>query len=179
MTKLQQVIEALERQGSNAKFISLTYRAKESGELARHTLIVNADYMEVCRKDILELNLRLGNAKGIEAMVIKDRIASLEESILARQEGRFHEHYTKPGIYRFVCPGVAVNLNDNSFELRGLSHAKVVIEPGVHKAKNYRTEETRLKDVIRKTLKSGTYRSFCLESPQAELAKINGEVIEF
>lgn len=40
------------------KFVGVTYRAKETGELARHCLILGADYGDQIRKSITELRQR-------------------------------------------------------------------------------------------------------------------------
>ena len=175
---MKNLIEQVE-QIKNCQLISFTYRSKSSNELARHTLRLGVDYKEVCEKDILELTLRLGETKGIEKIVIQGMIDSLKESIKAKEEGREHKDYSKKGIYRSICPGISINLNDNSLELRGFAHAKKVIEAGTFETKNYRSEETRLKDVIRKSLKIGKFRSFALDSGYAEKAKVNGQELEF
>jgi len=176
---IQKLVEALESQGKGAKFISFTYKAKGTGEVARHTIATNVDYIGVCERDITELEIRLQSAKGIEAICLKAQIDSLRESINARNEGREHVDYTKAGQYRQVCPGVKVNLNDQTLELGGFSHAKKVLAEGVYKPKNYRSDETRIKDEIRKSLKVGKFRTYALDVGNAIKLKINGDTIEF
>lgn len=176
---IKQLIEALENQGKGAKFISFTYLAKSTGELARHTIRTGVDYAGVCADDITELEIRLQNAKGIEAFCLKAQIDSLRESIIAKETGTEHSAYTKRGQYRQICPGVKLNLNDNTLELHGFSHTKKVLQAGEYKAKNYRSDETRIKDEIRKLLKVGKFRSYALDQDYALSAKVNGEEIIF
>lgn len=162
-----------------AKFISFTYTAKKTGEVARYTLAMGVNYAKVCEADILELELRLKDATGIEAIVLQGQIDSLKESIAAKNEGREHEAYTKAGVYRQVCPGVKLNINDGSLELCGFQHAKAVITPGVYKAVKHRSQETALKAEVRKSLKVGKFKTLCLDPGHAHTVKLNGETIEF
>lgn len=175
---MKELIKQLE-QMNGAKFVSFTYTAKKSGEKARYTLAMGVNYTDVCAKDITELEIRLQTATGIETVVIKGQIDSLKESIAAKEEGRGHVNYSKAGLYRAICPGVAINLNDNSLEIRGFQHAKKVLVPGEHKTVNHRSEETKLKAEIRKSLKVGKFKSLCLDTGLAHSAKLNGETIEF
>jgi len=175
---MRQIIEALEQQGKGAKFISFTYTAKKHNETARYTLQMGVDYVGVCEKDILELEIRLRSASGIEAICIQKQIDSLRESIAAKAEGREHSEYTKKGVYRAICPGVKINLNDNTLELCGFQHAKKVLIAGEYKETKHRTEETRIKAEIRKSLKVGKFKTLSLDSGNVHSAKINGETIE-
>jgi hypothetical protein len=125
------------------------------------------------------LEIRAKDAKGIEAIVINAQIESLRESIAAKDEGRAHKDYTKADTYAHICPGVKVNRNDGSFELCGFQHAKSVITPGVYKKVNHRTEETRLKAELRKSLKVGKFKTLTLDPGHAHTIKVSGESIEF
>lgn len=175
---MKQLIEQLEKM-NGAKFVSVTYTAKSSGETARYTFQMGVDYSEVCRRDITELQIRLNNAKGIEAFVIHDMIKSLEESIKAREEGREHVDYTKKGLYRQICPGVKVSLNDGTFEIGGFQHTRKVLIPGVHKQTKHKSEETALKAELRKSLKVGKFRTLCIDPGLIHGVKLNGEEISF
>jgi hypothetical protein len=175
---MKQLIEELEKM-VGAKFVSITYTAKSSGETARYTFQMGVDYSEVCQRDITELEIRLRDAKDIEAIVIKDQIASLQESIKAREEGREHVGYTKKNLYRQICPGVKVNLNDGTFEIGGFQHTRKVLTPGVHKRTNHKTEETALKAKIRDSLKVGQFRTLSIDPGVIHCVKLNGEEISF
>lgn len=175
---MKQLIEQLEKM-QGAKFVSLTYTAKKSGETSRYTFRMGVDYASVCQDDITELEIQLRDATGIRKFVIEAQIASLKESILARQEGREHADYTKAGVYRQICPGVKLNLNDNTLEVGGFQHSRKVLVAGEHKPTNYRSEETRLKAEIRKGLKVGKFRTLALDEGQIHGVKLNGEEISF
>lgn len=161
------------------KLVSFTYRAKGTGELARHTVRMGVDYRNSCKQDILELELRLPDLKGIERIVTLGIIDSLKESVRAIDEGRSHALYTKAGLYRQIVPGIKVSLNDLSLEIYGFAHSKKVLEPGVYKVRKS-SPEVILKNEIEKTLRKGKFRSFCLSDPDTlKSARINGQELEF
>ena len=163
MKNIVALVESLE--GINrCQFASFTYTTKSTGEVARHTVRLGASYREACVDDLTELEIQLRDAKGIRKVVIEGLIASVKESIAAIDENREHVSYTKKGIYRTICPGLRVNLNDNSLEITGFSHVKKVLTPGEYKTRNFRSEETRIKSEIEKTLKKGKFRSYCPEN---------------
>lgn len=175
---IKTLVEQLEKM-QGARFISFTYTAKKSGETARYTLAMGVDYRKVCENDILELEIRLKDATGIEALCLQAQTDSLRESIAAKDEEREHADYTKKGLYRYICPGVKLNLNDSTLELCGFQHAKKVLVPGEYKPMKHKSEETRLKAEIRKSLKVGKFKTLTLDSGNAHVAKLNGETIEF
>lgn len=176
MKNLLALVESLE--GINGcQFASFTYTAKGTGEVARHTVRLGAEYRNACVDDLTELEIRLQKAKGIEKVVIGGLIESVKESIAAIDEGRSHVNYTKAGLYRQIVPGLQMSLNDGSLEVKGFSHAKKVITPGVYKARNFRSEETRIKSEIEKDLKKSKFRTYALEN--LKTAKINGDTLEF
>jgi len=175
----KQLIEALENQGTNCRLISFTYTAKGTGETARYVIRTNVDYTKVCKDDITELEIRAQTAIGIEKICIDAQIATLKESIKAQETGVAHSKYTKAGLYRSVCPGIKLSLNDQSLELHGFVHSKVVLKPGFYAKVNHRSEETAKKEEIRKSLKVGKFRSFSLDSGLVHGAKVNGEEITF
>lgn len=175
----KQLIEALENQGTNCRLISFTYTTKGTGETSRYTIRTNVDYANVCKDDITELEIRAQTAIGIEKICLEAQIATLKESIKAQETGVAHSKYTKAGLYRSICPGVKISLNDDSLELHGFVHSKVVLKAGTYKKVNHRSEETAKKDEIRKSLKIGKFRSFALDSGLTHSAKVNGEEITF
>lgn len=174
---LQRLVEHFERT-KGCRFMSFTYQTKSTGEIARHTLMIGVSYLKACEDDLLELQLRLRNARGIEAIVISGEIASKEETLLAAKEGRFHCNYKKPGLYREVCPNIKISINDFTTELWAFRHTKKILVPGIYKKVNHRPE-TIIKNNIKKDLKTGFFRTYCLEPDYALTAKINGEVLEF
>lgn len=174
---MKNLIEQVE-QLKGCKLVSFTYRAKGTGELARHTVRMGVDYRKSCEEDILELELRLPALKGIEKIVTEGIIASLKESVKAMDEGRAHKDYTKAGVYRQIVPGIKINLNDNSLEIHGFQHAKKVLEEGVYKTRKS-APEVVVKGQIEKTLRKGKFRTYCLDKGTIESARINGEELIF
>lgn len=158
-----------------AKWMSFTYTAKKHGETARYTMLLGAYYLKACEDDLLELELRLKEAKGIEAIVIADKIQSLKESLLAAKENRFHRDYKKPGLYADIVNSVQIAKNDLTLEVKGFVYARKVLIPG-----NYPrlTPQAQLKAKILKGLKTQNYRTLCLDVGHMHSARINGEVIE-
>lgn len=159
------------------QFASFIYTSKSTGEVARHTVRLGASYRQACVDDLTELEIQLQSAKGIRKVVIEGVIASVKESIAAIDEGRSHVNYTKAGLYEQICPNLQIAANDNTLELKGFAHAKKVLVPGEHKVRNFRSEETRIKSEIEKTLKKGKFRTYALEV--LKIPRINGETIEF
>ncbi len=174
---MKELIEKVE-QLKGCKLVSFTYRAKGTGELARHTVRMGVDYRKSCEEDILELELRLPTLSGVEKIVTEGIIASLKESVKAMDENREHVNYSKKGVYRALVPGIKINLNDNSLEIHGFQHAKKVLEEGVYKPRKS-SPEVVVKGQIEKTLRKGKFRSFCLDAGTIESARINGEELIF
>lgn len=157
-----------------AKFVSATYTAKNSGEIARYTLAMGVNYVEACKRDITELEIRLRDAKGIPAIIIQKQIESLLESIQAHSEGRAHKDYTKPGLYIHVCPGVKLSRNDFSFELWGFQHTRKVKVPGFYPRM---TDRAKLKAETLAGLKTRNFKTLCFDSGHLEKIRVNGEEI--
>lgn len=167
------------RKINGAKFIGVTYTSKKTGEKARYTLAMGVDYVRTCEADILELELRLRDSSGTEAMAILEQIASLKESIQAKAEGREHVNYSKKGVYVDVCPGIQLNTNDNTLEIKGFEHARKVLEAGEKlPARKYRSELTEKKDKIRRSLKVGKFKTLCVDPGHIHSARLNGETLE-
>lgn len=160
-----------------AKFVSLTYRAKSSGELARHTIILGASYLKCVEDSILELETRAGALVGVEQLACVELLKSFNETLLAHQAGQQNPAYTKAGQYRKICEGLQVNENDGSLEICGLEKSKVIIEPGAHKTVNSKPF-TIAKSELRKLCRVSKWRTFCLDPGTLKEVKMNGETIE-
>lgn len=176
--KITDIKAALEKANGNPRFASFTYTAKKHGEKARYTLLLGANYSNICQDDITALEIELGNATGIRKVVIQGMIESLRESINAKAENRSHVNDTKAGLYETICPGLRININDGTCEILGLQVAKAVLVPGDYKEVKHRTEETAIKAEIRKTLKVGKIKTLCVDLGNFESARVNGETLE-
>lgn len=180
MNTILDLANAIKNLSGKASFASFVYTDKQRGETARYTVLLNTDYRKQVEASKLELELRAKDAKGIEAKVIADMIASLQESLNAMDEGREHVAYTKAGQYLPIGHGLKLNLNDNTLEISGLRTSKVVLVPGKpYKAVNHRSEETALKAKLRRELPVGRFRTWALDSGNFHAVKLNGEELVF
>jgi len=156
------------------RFASLTYTAKESGETARHTVLLGFNYRTAVEKSLLELEISFPSLSGIEAVAAEELIESFRKTLNGTQDA-----YTKADIYADTAvPGLKVNTNDNSLQLFGLVQSKVVLVPGVHKVVKS-ADKTIAKNKLRKSLPIGKFREYALDSGAIRTARVNGEVIEF
>jgi hypothetical protein len=156
------------------KFASLTYTAKESGETARHTVLLGFSYKTSVEKSLLELEIQRPSLTGIDAIAADELLESFRKTLDGTQDS-----YTKAEIYTDTAiSGLKVNTNDNTLQLFGLTHSKVVLVPGFHKVVKS-SEKTIAKNKLRKSLPVGKFREYALDSGAIHTARINGEVIEF
>ena len=181
------LVELLQSGQKLARFTSLVYRSKTSGEKSRFTVITGFNY-EKCVEDSL-LQLELLSLEDIVTLLISKHGGSEAEwfPIVAQAASELTESLTKTLLgaqdnsrsnqYRQVAPGIKENLNDKTLELTGLIHSKVVLEEGEFKDKKS-SNKTIAKDTIRKFLKVGKFRSFALDSGAISRVKLMGETIE-
>ena len=156
------------------RFASLTYTAKESGEVARHTVLLGFSYKASVEKSLLELEILRPTLTGIDAIAADELLTSFKKTLDGTQDG-----YTKGHVYADTAvKGLKVNTNDDSLQLFGLTHAKVVLTPGTFKVVKS-AEKTIAKDKLRKQLPVGKFREYALDSGAIHAARINGECIEF
>jgi hypothetical protein len=161
------------------RFVGCTYTAKKTGELARYTMLLAADYKRLCANDIADLQQRVRNARGIEKVVLAGIIDSLEESIAAIDEGREHANYTKKGLYVHICQGLKIHINDGTCEIQGIVHQRKVIIPGEYHEVKHKTPETALRAEIRKDLRIGQFRTLAVDAGHIHSVRVNGDVLEF
>lgn len=156
------------------KFASLTYTAKESGETARHTVLLGFSYTSAVEKSLLDLEIQRPNLSGIDAIAADELIESFKKTLNGTQDA-----YTKEHIYADTAiSGLKVNTNDDSLQLFGLTQSKVVIVPGTFKTVKS-AEKTIAKNKLRKELPIGKFREYALDNGAIHGAKVNGNVIEF
>jgi hypothetical protein len=171
-TKLQSL-------SGQTRFASITYTAKESGETARHTILLNSDYLKQVEASKLEVELRLPTlTDATEIQAANELIASFQNTIDNAALGKSNDSYTKSGVYLPVGDGLKLNLNDGTLELSGISIQKTVLVEGVHKKVNSKPL-TIAKNKIRRELPVGKFRTFALDKGAVELVKVNGETLEF
>jgi predicted RNase H-related nuclease YkuK (DUF458 family) len=162
---------------NGAQFVSVTYTAKSTGETARYTLLVRQKYIDLLEKSILECEIQLQTASGVQAMALAEQKFSLEKSLEAHNRGEQNEDYTKKGMYNEVVPGIN-QFKDGTFELKGLQIAKVVLVPGTYTKVNHRNELSAAKAKLRKDLPIGKYKTLCLDLGNLKSVRMNGETVE-
>ena len=156
------------------KFASLTYTAKESGEVARHNVLLGFNYKTSVEKSLLELEILRPSLSGIDAIAADELLESFKKTLDGTQDS-----YTKAETYTDTAiKGLKVNTVDNSLQLFGLTQSKVVLTPGTYKVVKS-AKKTIAKNKIRKELPIGKFREYALDTGAIHGARINGETIEF
>ena len=158
----------------NCQFASLTYTAKESGEVARHNILLGFNYRTCLEKSLTELEILSATMQGIELLAANELLESFRKSLAGKQDA-----YTKANTYADTSiRGLKVNTVDDSLQLFGLLQSKTVIVPGVHKTVNS-AAKTIAKNAIRKLLPVGRFREYALDPETIHGARVNGQTIEF
>lgn len=161
------------------KFASFTYRSKETGELARYTIMLGVNYGELYKKDRDTLAAMLPSLDGLDKEAGEALLKSIEESItkgLGNNSAYTHGK-DKGDTYVSIMgiDGLKVNKNDGVLHVLGVLQNKVVLEEGEHKVINSKPL-TLAKNAIRRQLRQGKVRQFALTNIQS--ARINGETLE-
>jgi hypothetical protein len=169
----------------SARFAGFTYRSKESGELARHVLILGASYENTLKSSIDALNVILPTLSGVEAVAGVELAQSLAKSLACLVTGTKNSDYTKADTYAPVkdangneVAGMKVHKLDGTLEVAGLAHSKVVLEAGTFKAVKS-SDKTIAKAKLRRLLPIGKYRTLALDACALESLRISGSEIDF
>lgn len=165
------LVALLDGNGS-ARFATVTYRAKESGELARHTLLLNVRRERCLRVDLAALTAKLPTLTGIEAEACQELIDSISETLNTGSNSR----YTKAGYYDGRGKGnVQVSVKDVAY-LRGYVTGKTVIERGTYKTVKS-APKTIAKNALRRELRNTRCREFILSRDNVLMARHDGRVL--
>jgi len=156
----------------SARFISLLYRAKETGELARHTILLNVNRRNALARDLAILAAKLPKLTGIARQACEELIASITESLTTGQNSQ----YTKAGYYEGKGNGNAQVSVKNVCYIRGYSVRKEVIEAGTYKQVKS-AAKTIEKNKLRKLLKNTRCREFIIKPENFLLARHDGKAI--
>lgn len=160
-------------------FVGVTYRAKESGELSRYTVLVGVDYGNLTRKSLAEARavIPADNSKGsLDRKAKAEVIRSLRNTLENAKRGEQNDAYTKRGMYTPVAAGVNV-FEDGTFELKGIVVQRRVLEAGVHKTVKSRPL-TVAKDAIRRQLSLAKWRTLCLDAGALETLRASHKEVE-
>jgi len=154
------------------RFVSLVYRAKETGELARHTIMLNVNRRNALARDLAVLAGMLPKLAGIKRQACEELIASITETLTTGQNSA----YTKQGYYAAQGNGnVQVSVNDVCY-VRGYSIGKEVLEAGTYK-KVKSSEKTLAKNELRRKLKNTRCREFRITLDNFKLARAEGKAL--
>jgi hypothetical protein len=175
---MKNIIETLTNVG--ATFASFTYKSKKSGEVARYTVILGGNYINLLEKSILELELLISENKfvGIELEAANKKLASLNKSLVAHKNGTQNEDYTKKGQYTSLGNGVNVNTKDNTLQVFGVKLTKKVLVEGVHKIVNSRPLTIATKKV-EKMLPISNFREYAFDMGNIQMVKVDGQTVVF
>ena len=156
----------------SARFISLVYRSKETGELARHTILLNVNRRNALARDLAVLAGKLPTLKGVFRQACEELIASITETLTKGTNSQ----YTKAGYYTAEGQGNLQTSVKNVCYVRGYSIGKEVLEAGTYKKVNS-SEKTKAKNTLRKALKNTRIREFRITPDNFKLARAEGKAI--
>ena len=156
----------------SCRFVSLIYRSKESGELARHTILLNVNRNRCLTVDLDNLQKLRPSLNGIKAQACDELIASISETLTTG----CNSQYTKAGYYTAQGAGnVQVSVKSECY-IRGYAVKKDVIEKGTYKTVKS-SAKTIAKNELRKALKNTRCRDFRITPENFVLARHDGKAI--
>ena len=156
----------------SCRIISLVYRAKETGELARHTLLLNVNRRNALARDLAVLAARLPKLTGVFRQACEELIASITETLTTGQNSQ----YTKAGYYTAEGNGnLQTSIKDVCY-VRGYSIGKEVLEAGTYKTVKS-SDKTKAKNALRKALKNTRIREFRITPENFKVARAEGKAI--
>jgi len=179
ITSIDNILESIQAL-KGPRFVGFTYRAKGTGELARHVLILGASYLNLTTKSIEVLQDMLPTLTGLELEGANILLASYQETIDNAISGKAHSGYTKAGVYApayangEIVQGVSRHVFDMSLEVHGLSHSKMVLEKGIYPVVKSKPL-TLAKAKVEAMLPRSKYRTFTLDEGALDSVRISGE----
>ena len=157
---------------SGARFASLVYTAKGSGEIARHTVCLGVSIANAYRRDIAILSAKRDSLAGVALVACDELLASLRESLTVGI-GK-NSAYTCAGVYETA--GVKLHVENSELHVYGFTIGKEIIAKGEHKAVNS-SAKTIAKNALRRGMKSGKFRQFAIS--ELEAVAMNGKKLVF
>jgi hypothetical protein len=151
----------------------LTYRAKSTGEVAKHTILLNVKRNRCLRVDLENLKKKLPSLDGLQAEACQELIDSITETL----ETGGNRRYTKTGYYQKVGNGNVVEGKTGVVYVRGYAISKTVLIEGEYKKVNSRPK-TIEKNKLRKELKSSRVREFRITGENFIFARNRGRTLE-
>lgn len=184
---MQTLIKLVEQLGKidSAKFASFTYKAKGTGEVAKHTVLLNFSTEEAYKKDLEAVNKIFTETDN---PLTKEAAGAILSSLAVSLEGGIGKNpaYTHGAdargagceTYKHIdgLPGVKIHMETGSLHINGMAISKEVITPGTYKQVKS-APLTIEKQKIKKELRSGKIREFVIDNLIG--VRINGETLEF
>lgn len=178
IAELAEVIKGIK----GCQFASLTYFTKKTKELGRYTVNLGFSYHNAVEKSVTELEIIMAEMVDKTTLTFTAAVEvmeSLKKTLAAHAEGKQNEDYTKAGQYVSIGNGLNLNTTDNTIQLFGLLHSKVVLAEGEPQRTVKSAPLTIAKNKLRKQLSIGKFREFALDEGNVAGVKVNGETIEF
>lgn len=170
------VIAKLGQCGS-AKFASFVHVAKRNGEIARHTVILHADYGNTLKKSLAKVMEMQPSFTGVDALACAEIVASINKSLSCKAQGIKNDDYTCKDVY--VHPlgldGIRVHKETGEIYIDVLTQTKVVLKAGEEKPPVKSAEKTIAKKKISRELPLDKYRTFALSGIGA--IRMDGETM--
>lgn len=166
---------------NGAQFASLVYTSKSDNSTSRYTINLGFNYNKLVEKSLTELEiLRSEEASGytpIQLQALNEVTSSLQQTQSSHLEGKSNPSYTKNNQYTDIGNGLKINEKDQSLQLFGLIHSKVVLQEGTPKKPVKSSPLTIAKNEIRSKLSISKFREFALDKECLSKAKINGDIL--
>jgi hypothetical protein len=166
--------------GKGAKFASLTYTTKETGETAKYTLILGAKTEVLYQKDIVKLEAMLTEeldtlTRQAALNILASRKESLEKGIGHNSAYVHSPEKADTYVQADGIPGIKIHKEMGVVYVMALSEDKVVLIEGTPRKPVKSKEITIAQDKIKRALPSGRIRQFTLK--HVDRAALNGEVL--
>jgi hypothetical protein len=123
------------------------------------------------------INENNDNWTELQKQAAQEIMDSLKESIAKHETGEQNSRFTKANQYISIGNGLNINTTDNSIQLYGLTHTKVVLKPGEYKKVNSKPLTVE-KNKIRRMLTVSKVREYALDLDNVGTVKVNGQSIE-
>lgn len=163
------IFELSETKG--CRLVYLTYRSKETGELAEYLIALGVSLEKAYRRDERILRL-IRTANPLEKQAKQELLDSWRDSIKLGIGN--NPRYTCQGVYNHLFPGCKYHAENKDVFIYGFLIRKKVLEPGVYKIVRSKPL-TIVKNAFRKRMKTNRFRQFDISFVQR--IAFNGKVL--
>lgn len=153
----------------SSRFVSVVYKAKGTGEVARHTVLLNVDRNRCLKVDLANLQKLRPTLEGLDGQAADELIKSLTDSLSG-----FNPRYTKHGYYEGQGNGNVQESVKSVVYIRGMTVKKDVLVKGTYKEVKSKPL-TLAKNNLSKEFKSSRVREFIVNPDNFKVARHNGK----